>query len=87
MRHTILTIRDGQCRFPMTDDLPHFFCGEVTALGRVYCDEHHVVCNKGFGCSVVELEHMIRNFEHTVVRRHQGGESPTTQAVDVVVRE
>lgn len=82
---TILTIRDGQCRFPVTAAPPHLFCGEVTALDRVYCDHHHTICNAGFGKDVGALELMMIKAELTVVRdtaRNRGGR---TQPVDVVI--
>lgn len=86
MRKTILEIQDGQCRFPVTDDHPFFFCGEVTALDRVYCDVHHAICNTGFGKDPRAIEEMMRNAEHTVLRRRPTDETPHTQAVDQVMK-
>lgn len=86
MRKTILTIEDGQCRFPVTDAPPHLFCGEVTALDRVYCDHHHAICNTGFGKNVGDLESMIYSMEKTVARRRPSEEGSNTAAVDTVIK-
>lgn len=68
MRKTILEIEDGQCRYCVTNDSPFLFCGDVTALDRVYCDAHHAICNTGFGRDVEILAATIIKADHNVLR-------------------
>lgn len=42
-RCDLLALTNESCRWPVTAESPHFFCGEPTADmagGRVYCDFH-----------------------------------------------
>ena len=42
-RPTLLTVRNGQCRWPMwgdPDDEPRHVCGAACDPGKAYCDEH-----------------------------------------------
>lgn len=57
---------DGkQCRFPITDAPPHYFCGERTD-GRSYCPEHDALCHAGQGKPWESLAGMIDAVEQTV---------------------
>ena len=40
---SIIELRDDQCHFPLTDDLPHTFCGHQVKEGSAYCPKHHAV--------------------------------------------
>ncbi|MBK8199217.1 MAG: hypothetical protein IPK75_12710 [Acidobacteria bacterium] len=37
---TIIEIRDGQCRYALTAEAPHRFCGRKQKAGRAYCAAH-----------------------------------------------
>lgn len=39
----VLELTDRVCRYPVTDDLPHQFCGHPVLKGKVYCGAHHAV--------------------------------------------
>jgi hypothetical protein len=41
---SIIEIRDGQCRYPVTEDHPFMFCGRKTQFESSYCPEHHSIC-------------------------------------------
>lgn len=36
----LLDLRAGECRFPLTDDPPHLFCGDRAQAGCSWCAEH-----------------------------------------------
>src|SRR5689334_18263116 len=56
-----------RCRFPLTDDVPHYFCGETTD-GRSYCPVHDKSCHAGQGKPWQGLAGMIDNVEQSIVR-------------------
>lgn len=55
------------CRFPLTDDVPHYFCGETTD-GRSYCPAHDKRCHAGQGKPWQALAGMMENVEQSIVR-------------------
>ncbi|HEX8836766.1 MAG TPA: GcrA family cell cycle regulator [Candidatus Acidoferrum sp.] len=38
----LLDLAGGMCHWPVSDDIPHCFCGNETA-GHVYCPFHHTL--------------------------------------------
>lgn len=56
-----------RCRFPLTDDLPHYFCGETTD-GRSYCPAHDAKCHMGPGKPWQGLAGMIEATEQSIVK-------------------
>lgn len=42
----IADLQETDCRFPVTEQAPHRFCGR-RAL-RIYCAEHLAICNRGY---------------------------------------
>lgn len=85
MRKNILTIRAGECRYPVTAEPPHLFCSEPT--DGIYCDEHYGLCHVGPGRDTGALEEMIYGAEKTVVRRRPAVEEVLSQRpVDAVVK-
>lgn len=45
----------GQCRFPVTEELPHAFCGKTCAPDSAWCPDHHGICHTG---KVVKLPYI-----------------------------
>lgn len=43
-RFTIIDLGANDCRFPLTDSGPHFFCGSPTVDGLAYCPDHARLC-------------------------------------------
>lgn len=43
---TILEVRDGLCRYPVTRDRPFLFCGHATNGDQSYCGYHHAICHQ-----------------------------------------
>ena len=33
------------CKFPLTDNMPHRFCGKERKVGSVYCEAHDTLCH------------------------------------------
>jgi hypothetical protein len=45
---SLLDLGPAECRFALTDDLPHDFCGKPTApKGEPYCPRHKARCHVG----------------------------------------
>ena len=55
-----------RCRYPVTDEPPHFFCGEATD-GRSYCPEHDALCHDGHGKPWQALAGMMEAVEQTII--------------------
>lgn len=72
------------CRFPLTDDVPHFFCGETTD-GRSYCPAHDKACHAGQGKPWQGLAGMMANVEQTVVPAVRQYDS--AEPIDEVLRD
>lgn len=101
MKHDILSLRVGQCKFCVTADSPFLFCGDPVQEGSSYCPEHHARCHNGFGRPWKAVEYMMlfeekgvtytsrgRASEHyrEAVRDSDLAESPVTVPVDVHIR-
>lgn len=43
-RKTLLQLEDKDCRFPVTDEAPHAFCGRAKIAGLPYCEDHARIC-------------------------------------------
>lgn len=54
------------CRYPLTDESPHYFCGEGVPEGRSYCRAHDKLCYAGQGKPWEALAGMIDNVETTI---------------------
>ncbi len=72
MEHTIIKLRNGQCRYPTTDlprpvdsiaGLHHLFCGQPAQDGSAYCAGHHSICNRGQGRSWQYIADLIARIE------------------------
>lgn len=94
MKRDILTIRNGECRFPTTDAPPHFFCGEPVAELRddthsMYCPAHHLRCYDGFGLNVRALEAMIYRMDDSfqVTSQRSQNIAECTVPVDKVISD
>jgi hypothetical protein len=62
----LLDLGPAQCRFALTDEPPHRFCGAPTAhAGEAYCEEHARLCRVGRS-DWRELERMIHGAEVTL---------------------
>lgn len=44
LRIPILDLRRDQCRYAVTDDKPHLFCGQPVEKGSSYCEFHTNIC-------------------------------------------
>lgn len=44
LRIPILDLRWDQCRYAVTDDKPHLFCGQAVERGSSYCEFHTNLC-------------------------------------------
>lgn len=71
------------CRFPITDEPPHYFCAELTD-GRSYCPTHDKKCHTGPGKPWQGLAGMIEATEQSIVRR--APEDDFQPDLDAVVR-
>ena len=40
---TVLELTDETCRWPITENSPHYFCGAVPAKDSPYCEHHRKV--------------------------------------------
>ena len=40
-------VNDSTCRWPITDDLPHRFCGATPMIDKKYCEHHERIAHKG----------------------------------------
>jgi len=56
---SLIDLRANQCRYPVTDESPHLFCGAPRKAESAYCPFHHRVCwttqKKGRGWFVLDL--------------------------------
>lgn len=78
-----------RCRYPLTDDVPHYFCGETTD-GRSYCPAHDKSCHAGQGKPWQGLAGMMANVEQSIlpVRGDNGiFERDTQPPIDEVFAE
>lgn len=71
------------CRYPETDEPPHFFCGEFTD-GRSYCPVHDKTCHTGQGKPWQGLAGMIEATEQTIIR--SSPQEDLQPELDAVVR-
>lgn len=56
-----------RCRFPLTAEPPHYFCGETTD-GRSYCPTHDKKCHSGPGKPWQGIAGMMEAVEQSVAR-------------------
>jgi hypothetical protein len=84
VRKNILTIRAGECRYPVTDEPPHLFCSDPTE--GIYCDYHSTLCHVGPGKDIAAVEEMIYGVDKSVSRRRPVVDVPHNQPVDRVVK-
>ena len=65
----------GQCKYPLTDAPPHFFCGEATVdIKCSYCEEHAAICYGGQGKDWRAVYEMMKGVEKTVNYITGGGQ-------------
>lgn len=67
---SLMELGPKQCRFPITDESPHYFCGEPTD-GRSYCPAHDERCHAGQGKPWQGLAGMIEATEQSIVKTPQ----------------
>lgn len=63
--YEITELNDDQCRFALTAESPHFFCGEPIERGA-YCSQHAKRCYTGTGKPWQSLAAMMDATEQTV---------------------
>lgn len=68
----ILECTANMCRYALTDDKPHFFCGETTNEGQSYCPTHYRLCYGGPGKDWQALAGMMTATERHVVKVRSG---------------
>jgi hypothetical protein len=82
---SLLDLEPAQCRYALTDDLPHDFCGKPTANAKEpYCPEHKALCHVG-RAGWRALERMIHGEEVTLAPESEDVER--TLGVDEEFRE
>lgn len=49
MPKDLIDLTPDDCRFPVTDEPPHAFCGNRAISGEPYCAHHQMVCYNAEG--------------------------------------
>jgi hypothetical protein len=44
LRIPLMELTESMCRYVVTDDAPHLFCGQVKVIGSSFCEFHHQRC-------------------------------------------